>query len=109
MEKISKSQLKEALDNQESLLLVDVLSADSFNHRHIPGAINIPLKENVTFAQQVQAKARSKDQRIIVYCASTRCDASEKAAEKLENAGFTNIVCYEKGLEGWFEKSEAAA
>jgi rhodanese-related sulfurtransferase len=108
MQIITKSQLQQWIDSKQDMLLVDVLPKESFNKQHIPDAINIPVKDNPNFVKEVEAKAKSKNQRIVVYCANTQCDASQKAAEQLEKAGFTNVQRYEEGVEGWFDKKAAA-
>jgi rhodanese-related sulfurtransferase len=36
-----------------------------------------------------------------VYCANQQCDASEKAAQKLEAAGFTDVSRYTGGAAAW--------
>ncbi len=44
--------------------LLDVLPADDFETDHLPGAINIPLRQlNATTAAQLR-----KDRAVIVYC-----------------------------------------
>ena len=109
MKTVSKSQLKQWIDGKQDMLVVNVLSPENFTKQHISGSINIPLKENYNFADNVEAQAGSKNKRVVVYCANAQCDASQHAADKLEQAGFTDVVRYEEGVEGWFgKKSEAA-
>jgi rhodanese-related sulfurtransferase len=109
MQIVSKAQLKQWIDSKQDMLLIDVLPRESFNKQHLPGAINIPVMDNPNFAKDVEAKARTKNQQIVVYCANMQCDASQQAAKKLENAGFNNVKRYEEGLEGWFGSKAAAA
>lgn len=108
MTTITTSELKESVKQKEDMLLIDVLPKESFDKQHIPGAINVPLG-GANFVKDVDSKVRSKEQRIVVYCASAQCDASQKAAEELENASFTNVDRFEDGLEGWFGKKSSAA
>jgi rhodanese-related sulfurtransferase len=109
MRTIIKSQLKQYLDQKQDLLLIDVLPREMYIKQHIPGAVNIPIKDNENFLKDVEARVESEDQLIVVYCANIKCDASEKAAQKLESAGFSNVRRFEEGLEGWFGKKEMAA
>lgn len=109
MHTVTKSQLEQWIDSKQDMLLIDVLPKESFKKQHLPGSINIPIKNNPSFLPDVQSRGKSQDQLIVVYCASTQCDASAQAAEKLENAGFTNVYRFEEGLEGWFGKKAAAA
>ena len=109
MQIVSKSQLKQWLDNKEDMTLIDVLSAEYFQKQHIPGAINIPFKDNANFVKDVAQHVALKDQRIVVYCLNTQCPLSREAAEKLENEGYTNVQAFEEGAEGWFGKSTSQA
>lgn len=99
VQSISRDELKNKLDRNDNFTLVDVLSEDDYKESHIPGAINIPLKVIGSEAE----KRFDKDDEIVVYCASTDCDASPRAAEKLEKLGFTNVKDYEEGKKGWKE------
>lgn len=109
MQTFSKSELRRMLDEKHDALVINVLPRSSFDRHHIPGSINIPVKENPDFAQEVETRAGSKNKRIVVYCANTQCNASKQAAQKLENDGFTNVQVYEEGVEGWFGDKQAAA
>jgi rhodanese-related sulfurtransferase len=58
----SVSEVKRLLD--QGAQLVDVLGEDEFGHDHLPGAINIPLK-------QLDASTTAKLDRnrpVLVYC-----------------------------------------
>lgn len=96
---ISTQELEQKMENDEDFVLVDVLSEDHFEDGHIPGAVNIPLDKVA-----LEAKQRfDQDQEIVVYCKDTDCQASPKAADKLEALGFENVLDYEVGLKGWRE------
>ena len=43
----------------------------------------------------------SKSEPVVVYCASQQCNSSEKAAKKLEAAGFTAVSRYTDGAAAW--------
>ncbi|MFB6242038.1 MAG: rhodanese-like domain-containing protein [Candidatus Nanosalina sp.] len=99
VEKLSNPEFME-MRNSEDFLLVNVLTRETFEQGHIPGSINIPKDE----IEEEAPKRFTKSQKIVVYCASEDCPASDKAAEKLEELGFENVKDFERGLEGW--KSE---
>jgi len=49
---------------EEGVQLVDVLPSEEYGEAHLPGAINIPLKElNRETAEQLR-----RDKPVIVYC-----------------------------------------
>jgi hydroxymethylpyrimidine pyrophosphatase-like HAD family hydrolase/rhodanese-related sulfurtransferase len=74
----------------------------------IPGAINIPLQSE-DFAARVEQEAGGKDKPVVVYCANDQCNSSEKAAEKLESLGFTDVRRYTGGAAAWQNEAGQAA
>lgn len=109
MQTLTKAQLKKMNDEQHrDFVLINVLPQKAFNERHIRTSINIP-HELDDFTERVGRVAGSKDRDIVVYCASFDCQASPKAAKKLESAGFKHIYDYEGGSEDWFSGKESQA
>ena len=104
MKTITTDELKAACDTNAGVTLVNTLGAEAFEKTKIPGAINIPL-ESGDFVARVEREACGKDKPVVVYCASQQCSSSEKAAEKLEAAGFTKVSRYTGGAAAW--KKEA--
>lgn len=108
MKTITTNELKSLLDRNEDVLLVNTLKSESFEKTRIPSAVNIPLDDE-DFVVRVEEEAGGKDKPVVVYCASLECNSSEKAAEKLENAGFTAVTDFAGGFKAWQENSEAAS
>ena len=102
MQTIDRNALKKTLDEGKDVTILNVLSEDDYRKEHIRGSENIPL-EDENFETEVETLLESKDKPVIVYCASVDCSASRTAAEKLENAGFTNVSAYEGGMRDWKE------
>lgn len=100
MQIIDHEKMKEKLDNNEDFVFLNVLPNEEYEKEHIPDSDNIPYNDD-NFVEKVQKKAGSKDKEVIVYCADEECDASVKAAGKLEDAGFTNIIDFSGGMEEW--------
>ncbi|MDT8410339.1 MAG: rhodanese-like domain-containing protein [Wenzhouxiangellaceae bacterium] len=108
MKKISREELKKMNElEHEDFVLINVLSREAFNEKHIRTSINIPV-ENEDFVEQVEAVAGGKQRKIVVYCANFDCDASPKAAKALEQAGFEQVYDYAGGTEDWFASKQAA-
>ncbi len=94
---ITAEELKARLDRGDDFKLVETLPEEAFRKEHIPGAINIP-------PDQIEAKAPdqlAKDDEIVVYCANTECQASPEAAKKLTELGYTKVLDFEAGKQGW--------
>jgi len=100
MKTITTDELKNQCDQKGKLTLVNTLGAESFEKTRIPGAVNIPL-DNSDFVLRVERQAGGKDRPVVVYCASEQCNSSEKAAKKLEDAGFTAVSRYTGGAAAW--------
>lgn len=109
MKTLTKKELKAMNEQtQEDFVLINVLSQEDFNKQHIRTSINLPYKAD-DFEKAVERVSGSKDRKIVVYCASFDCNASPKAAEKLDNAGFTHVFDYEGGTKDWFEQKRQEA
>jgi rhodanese-related sulfurtransferase len=100
MKTITTEGLKDLKEHNEQLTLVNTLAADAFQTTKIPGAVNVPL-ESDNFVARVEKEAGGKSKPVVVYCASQKCDSSEKAAQKLESAGFTAVSRYTGGAAAW--------
>lgn len=108
MKAITRDELKVMNETEhEDFVLINVLARDAFSKQHIRTSINIPVKDE-NFVDKVADVVGGKDRKVVVYCASFDCDASSKAAKRLEEAGFTQVYDYEGGTRDWFEKRDAA-
>ena len=94
---ISAEDLKEALESEHPPVLINTLPRKAHEAKHIPGSVNVP----VDAIDQVDTLVPNKDEQIVVYCANADCEASPKAAQKLEEMGYTNVVDFEDGYAGW--------
>jgi rhodanese-related sulfurtransferase len=74
--------VRELLDRGAQL--VEVLPREEYDELHLPGAINVPLKE-----LDPQAAARlDRERPVVVYCWDALCDMSPRAATRLDQLGF---------------------
>ena len=100
MKTITAEELKKKIDSDKNFKLVNVLSKESFDVRHIPKSISIPDDE---IEEKISKEFPDKSNEIIIHCASTTCQASTRAAKKLKEMGYTNVIDFESGLAGWEE------
>ncbi|MCI0402488.1 MAG: rhodanese-like domain-containing protein [Acidobacteria bacterium] len=105
IKRIVPEEAKQLLDAGEHVYL-DVRSTPEFAAGHVPGARNVPLLEpdasgrmapNPRFLEVVE-KNFPKDARLITGC--MKGGRSMKAAELLQQAGFTRIVDMRGGFGG---------
>jgi rhodanese-related sulfurtransferase len=101
METISIKALKTKLDDGAALTLVDLQDAENFEHRHIPGAVNIPIDDKCDDA--CAAILKDKDAVIILYGEFDELGKGESAFDALVKAGYKKVTRLTGGLMGWME------
>jgi len=97
---IATDELESMRRGNADFLLLDVLSTEHFRDDHIEGAHNVPLT-SPDFLQAVERAAGSKSRRIVVYCADEACDAAERAARRLADAGYADVMTFLGGIHAW--------
>jgi rhodanese-related sulfurtransferase len=98
VDKISLEELRERLEANPSLVLVEALPEQYYRRSHIPGAINLSHDEVYARAPDVLG---DKDAEIVVYCASATCQNSAIAADRLAALGYSNVRDYHEGKAEW--------
>ena len=83
------------MEEETGYTILDVRTAQEYNEKHIPGAINIA---NESIGTKDIPELPDKDQLILVYCRSG--NRSKQASEKLVKLGYTNIVEF-GGINDW--------
>jgi rhodanese-related sulfurtransferase len=97
---ITREQIKQKLDANEPITLVEALPVRYYNDAHLPGAINIPHDE---IREKAPKMLPDKDALIVVYCASTECRNSQIATNLLQQMGYDNAHEYVEGKQHWLE------
>ena len=80
--------------------VINVLARDKYAEKHIPGSINIP-EDSPDFVPKVEQFIPDKSTPVIVHCSNMDCQASTKAARKLESLGYKEVYDFKAGLQGW--------
>jgi len=78
--------------------LVDTLPRAAYERRHLPAAIHIASDDIET-----EAPRRLPDcgRTVVVYCGSSACKRSEKAAVRLIALGYRDVREYVEGRRHW--------
>ncbi|MFN2433513.1 MAG: rhodanese-like domain-containing protein [Gemmatimonadota bacterium] len=95
---VDPGEVREKLDAEAPMLLIDARGAADFAQEHIPGAINIPLQ---TLAAASELPGIARDYEIVVYCIAASCPISKNAARVLARLGYVNVKDMRAGLVGW--------
>lgn len=79
-------------------LVIDVRGQEAYGHRHLPGAVSLPLEQ---LQQGIPISIESaKAKSIVVYCGDGATHGPE-ATQLLNRAGYAGAVNLQSGLEGW--------
>jgi rhodanese-related sulfurtransferase len=108
MKTITTAELQELQSTHPGLPIINTLPYELFERTRIPTAISIPQDEP-DFVERVARAVGSKTDKLVVYCASQKCDSSEKATKKLEDGGFTSVLTYKGGAEAWKKEATSPA
>ena len=92
---VSPAEAADLMESQSDYIILDVRTQAEYDQGHIPGAVCIP---NETIGDGDLPALPDKAQLILVYCRSG--NRSKQAAQKLADAGYTNIVEF-GGILSW--------
>lgn len=93
---ISVDQMKEVLEENPDVLLLDVRTPEEFEQGHLPGAKNIDFQSK-DFIEQVERLP--KDQPVYLYCRSG--NRSAKATSLISEMGFSHYYDMQGGFLKW--------
>lgn len=97
---ITAKEAYEEMQEDDSIVIVDVRREDEYETGHVPGAILIP---NETIGTEEPELLPDKDARIFIYCRSG--NRSAQAAKKLAALGYTDITDF-GGIMDWPYETE---
>jgi rhodanese-related sulfurtransferase len=83
-------------------LFLDAREADEFAELHIPKAVNLSV-ERLSEIKDTGILGLPRDRRIVVYCAKKQCNSALKVAKHLQSLGFTRVMAFLEGFQGWDE------
>lgn len=92
---ISMEEAVTKMEEEENYIILDVRTAEEYEEKHIPDAINIP---NESIGTEELPELPDKEQLILVYCRSG--NRSKQASQKLADLGYTNVVEF-GGIIDW--------
>ncbi len=101
---VSASETKEALDQGQVEVILDVREPQEWVAGHIPGAVYVPRGLLEWHADQTSPMLKPElqgrvDARIVVHCAAG--GRSLLAAHTLKKMGYTDVVSMDGGFSDW--------
>ena len=107
MNEISCEELKNKIDQKDKFKLVNCLSKNKFEMKHIAGSLNFPINpdklEDIPGLEKEIKSFFALDDDIVVYCTDTNCQASIFIYNKMDSLGFNNIKRFSGGIRAWEE------
>lgn len=94
---VSTAEAKRLFD--QGVAFLDVRSNRDWEAGRVPGAVHIELKKKLN--QESMAEMFSTDQPVVIYCNSTGCTRSSKAAKKAVSWGYEKVYYYRLGFPDW--------
>ena len=95
---IDRSTLPDWISRGADFELIDTLPAAPDQRHHLPGAIHIVSDDIETEAPR---RLPDRDRTVVVYCGSTACQRSSKAAARLDRLGYRDVREYVEGRQDW--------
>ena len=100
MRLISRTQLRDKINQWEDIKLVFVLGEWQYQSMRIPGSLNVPCSPDL-FGSRDALKELGPDDEIVVYCSGEACYASISVYYLLVQRGYKNVSRYAGGLLDW--------
>jgi rhodanese-related sulfurtransferase len=97
LEEITPAEARRRLDKGH--LFLDARLKMSYDHEHIPGALALPVDDFDRAFAALEPRLRSTFD-IVVYCASSACDASHETARMLRERGI-HVAILQGGWQDW--------
>jgi glyoxylase-like metal-dependent hydrolase (beta-lactamase superfamily II)/rhodanese-related sulfurtransferase len=101
VETVTAAQLRDRIEGDESLYILDTRPEESYDAWHIEGAVQYTYKPDHDLdAEEFRESTGLKpDDEIVTVCA--KGVSSFDLTKHLEDAGYENVTVVEDGMEGW--------
>jgi rhodanese-related sulfurtransferase len=97
---LETSALAALIQAKTPLVLLDARSGKWDDGRRLPGAKQLHPKATEAEAAKL---IPAKDSLVVTYCSNVKCQASPQLAKRLRGYGYTNVIEYPQGIDGWVE------
>ena len=101
---ITQEEAKTMMEEETSLVILDVREESEYQEGHIPGAVLLPVGE--IDEESAKETIGDKDTTVLVYCRSG--NRSKTASEALSKLGYTQVYEF-GGIQDWPYEVEQGA
>lgn len=92
-------QVRELYEKNQAIL-VDARDTSAFESLHIRDAVSLPVADAERKLPEFKKKYTNSTL-LVIYCSGYGCRDSRLLAEKLQKAGYVEVLVYEGGLPEW--------
>lgn len=92
--------LKTLINSGVPLTILDARSGKYDDGKRIAGALSLNAESK---AEEIAKVLPKKDALIVTYCSNLKCPASNALYNHLKSLGYTNLIEYPEGIQGWIE------
>lgn len=92
--------LKTLMDSGVPVIILDARSGKWDDGSRIPGAKSLNAESK---PEEIAKVIPSKDSLVITYCSNLKCPASDMLYKHLKSLGYSNVIEYPEGIQGWKE------
>jgi rhodanese-related sulfurtransferase len=100
---VNTQGLKTLLDSGAEMVILDARSEQYDDGKRIPGAKSLVAGVS---AKKVAEIVPDKNSLIITYCSNLQCPASHKLYKHLKSLGYSNVIEYPEGIQGWIDSGQ---
>lgn len=97
---INTVDLKTLINSGGPIIILDARAGEYDDGKRLPGALSLNADSK---AEDIAKTLPSKESLIVTYCANLKCPASHKLYTHLKSLGYTNLIEYPEGIQGWIE------
>jgi len=87
------------------VLFLDARDPDFYKLGHIPGALNVPVREFERILPEIRERLEAAPW-LIAYCDGGSCEASVELTERLFMVGIDRISVFPGGLQQWEDSGQ---
>jgi rhodanese-related sulfurtransferase len=84
----------------EEALFVDSREAEDYQRDHVPGAVNVPMREWYEVWPAMDPKL-PRDRLLVLYCYGAHCGLSTRQGKALLEEGYEHLVVLDYGWSTW--------
>ncbi|HNX76495.1 MAG TPA: rhodanese-like domain-containing protein [Candidatus Rifleibacterium sp.] len=97
---LNTAGLKALIGSGQPITILDARSGKFDDGKRLPGALSLNSESK---PEEIAKLLPNKDALVVTYCANLKCPASHNLYTHLKSLGYSNLIEYPEGIQGWVE------